>query len=108
MSVRVVILVADSPTKCPPQPDFLENSSKGTGVNGCTIMRLWTDRWMDGWIDSMLIAISPKPISRRITKFNKKVLMIELYKLRCKNFYFYMKGCDLDLKVIPRDGAQAE
>ena len=29
---------------------------------------------MDGRMDSMLIAISPKPISRRITKFNKRSL----------------------------------
>ena len=43
-------------------------------------MRLWTDRWMDGWMDgwvdgqmdSMLIDISPKPLGRRITKFNKR------------------------------------
>ena len=27
---------------------------------------------MDGWMDSMLIAISPKPLGRRITKFNKR------------------------------------
>ena len=39
--------------------EFLDNSSKDIGVMGCTIMRLWTDRWMDGQIDSMLIAISP-------------------------------------------------
>ena len=53
--------------------EFHENSSNGyLGVMGCTIMRLWTDRWMDGRVDSMLIAISPKPICRMITKFNKR------------------------------------
>ena len=30
------------------------------------------DGWMDEWMNSMLIAISPKPLSRRITKFNKR------------------------------------
>ena len=37
-------------------------------------MCLRTDRWMDGQMDSMLIAtrVSPKPTSRRIMKFNKR------------------------------------
>ena len=30
--------------------ELRENSSKGIGVIGCTIMRLWTDGWMNGWI----------------------------------------------------------
>ena len=48
-----------------------ENSSRvlrSYGVHNNAFM----DRQMDGWMDSMLIAISPKPISRRITKFNKR------------------------------------
>ena len=53
--------------------EFRENSSKSTGVMGCTIMRLWTDsRWMDRRMDSMLTAISPEPISLGIKKFNKR------------------------------------
>ena len=58
-------------TKCPLQPDsFLKIAQ--LGVMGFTIMRLWTDGWMDGRMDSMLTAISPKPLVRRITKFNKR------------------------------------
>ena len=30
------------------------------------------DGWMDEWMNSMRIAISPKPLGRRIMKFNKR------------------------------------
>ena len=74
-SVRVVFLVPDTPTKCPLQPDsFLKIAPRvvrSYGVHNNAFM----DRQMDGWMDSMLIAISPKPLGRRIMKFNK-VLMV--------------------------------
>ena len=60
---------------------------------GCTIMHLQTDRQMDGRrMDSMLIAISPKPIGRGgggggRNEVQQKVLMIyEHYKLKCNLF----------------------
>ena len=74
-SVRVVFLVPDTPTKCPQQPDSFIKIAQRVGVIGCTIMRLLTDRWMDGRMESMLIAISPKSLGRRITKL-KKILMV--------------------------------
>ena len=70
--VRVVCLVPDTPTKCPLQPDsFLEIAQRvvrSYGVHNHVFM----DRQMDGRMDSMLITISPKPLGRRITKFNKR------------------------------------
>ena len=70
--VRVVFLVPDTPTKCPLQPDsFLKIAQRvvrSYGVHNNAFM----DRQMDGWMDSMLIAISPKPLGRRIMKFNKR------------------------------------
>ena len=68
--------------------EFHENSSEYLGVMGRTIMRLWTDRWMDGRMDSMLIAISPKPISRRITKFNKRSWWYSYINLDANFFTF--------------------
>ena len=70
--VRVVFLVPDTPTKCPLQPDsFLKIAKRvvrSYGVHNNAFM----DGQMDGWMDSMLIAISPKPLGRRIMKFNKR------------------------------------
>ena len=70
--VRVVFLVPDTPTKCPLQPDsFLKTAQRvvrSYGVRNNAFM----DRQMDGWMDCMLIAISPKPLVRRIMKFNKR------------------------------------
>ena len=59
------------------------------GVMGCTIMHLY------GWMDSMLIAISPKPINRRITKFNKRAWWYSYINLDANFFYFYMKFLSL-------------
>ena len=71
-SVRVVFLIPDTPTKCPLQPDsFLKIALRvvrSYGVHNNAFM----DRQMDGQMDSMMIAISPKPLSRRIKKFNKR------------------------------------
>ena len=71
-SVRVVFLVPDSLTKCPLQPDsFLKIALRvvrSYGVHNNAFM----DRQMDGQMDSMMIAISPKPLRRRIKKFNKR------------------------------------
>ena len=73
-SVRVVFLVPDTPTKCPLQPDSLLKIApwvvRSYGVHNNAFM----DRQMDGWMDSMLIAISPKPFGRR--KIQQKVLMV--------------------------------
>ena len=70
--VRVVFLVPDTHTKCPLQPDsFLKIALRivrSYGVHNNAFM----DRQMDGRMDSMMIAISPKPLSRRIKKFNKR------------------------------------
>ena len=71
-SVRVVFLVPDIHTKCPLQPDsFLKIALRvvrSYGVRNNAFM----DRQMDGGMDSMMIAISPKPLGRRIKKFNKR------------------------------------
>ena len=71
-SVRVVFLVPDTHTKCPLQPDsFLKIALRvvrSYGVHNNAFM----DRQMDGRMNSMMIAISPKPLGRRIKKFNKR------------------------------------
>ena len=51
------------------------------------IMRLQMDRQAD----SLLITISPQPISQGDNEIQQKVLMMWLYKCKCKSFYFYMK-----------------
>ena len=72
--VRVVFLVPDTPTKCPLQPDsFLKIAQRvvrSYGVHNNAFMVM--DRQMDERMDSMMIAISPKPLGRRIKKFNKR------------------------------------
>ena len=70
---------------------FRENSSKGIGVMGCIIMCLWTDRWMDRHMDSMLIAISPQPIGWGIMKFNKRSWWYSYINLNAKCFTFIWK-----------------
>ena len=46
---------------------------------------------MAGWMNSMLIAISPKPLGRRITKFNKRSCWYSYINLDAIFFfYFYM------------------
>ena len=59
-------------TKCLLQPDsFLEIAQRvvrSYGVHNNAFM----DRPVDGWMDSMLIAISPNLLGRRIMKFNKR------------------------------------
>ena len=50
---------------------------------------------MVGWMNSMLIAISPKPLSRRIIKFNKRSWWYSYINLDAIFFYFYMKFLSL-------------
>ena len=71
---------------------FRENSSKGIGIMRCTIMRLWTDKEMEGWMDSMLIAISTKPICWGIMKFNKRSWWYSYINLNAKIFTFIWKN----------------
>ena len=71
-SDRVVFLVPDTNTKCPLQPDsFLKIALRvirSYGVHNNAFM----DRQTDGRMDFMMIAISPKPLGRRIKKLNKR------------------------------------
>ena len=71
-SVRVVFLVPDTHTKCSLQPDSFQKIAlrvvRSYGVHNNAFM----DRQMDGQMNSMMIAISPKPLGRRIKKFNKR------------------------------------
>ena len=63
----------------------------------------------DGWMDSMLIAIiSPKPVSRRITKFNKRSWWYSYINFDANVCTFIWNFCDLDRKIIPQDGDHAE
>ena len=50
---------------------------------------------MAGWMNSMLIAISPKPLCRRIIKFNKRSWWYSYINLDAIFFYFYMKFLSL-------------
>ena len=50
---------------------------------------------MVGWMNSMLIAISPKPLCRRIIKFNKRSWWYSYINLDAIFFYFYMKFLSL-------------
>ena len=71
-SVRVIFLVPDTHTKCPLQSDsFLKIALRvvrSYGVQNNAFM----DRQIDERMDSMMIAISPKTLGRRIKKFNKR------------------------------------
>ena len=49
----------------------------------------------EGWMNSMLIAISPKPLCRRITKLNKRSWWYSYINLDAIFFYFYMKFLSL-------------
>ena len=86
--VKVDFLVPDTPTKCPLQPDnFLKIAQRvvrSYGVHNNAFM----DRQMDGWMDSMLIAISPKPLGRRIMKFNKRSSWYSYINLDA--FFFFL------------------
>ena len=63
--------------------------------------------FMDRRIDSMLIAISPKPISRRITKFNKRSWWYSYMNLAAKFFYFLYENSTsvtLTSRLYPKMG----